>query len=168
MGMVGSPFWGIYVGKTKKYRQSLLILASLSTLMLSVLLVIGPYGNVKLTGLGICLYGFFTTPMLAVIFEFCCEITFPVAEENAGGLTYTMTQAMGVVGTLLTNIFLNNQTRGGAYGAFVLLIIFQFIGLVAFFVMKEDLRRARYEQSGETDIEGSNLESQEIKTLDQI
>ena len=90
--------WGIYVGRTKKYRQSLLILASLSTLMLSVLLVVGPYGNVQLTGLGICLYGFFTTPMLPVIFELCCEITFPVAEENAGGLTYTMTQAMGVAG----------------------------------------------------------------------
>lgn len=131
MGMIGSPIWGIYVGKTKKYRQSLIILASFSTLMLSVLLVVGPYGNVQLTGLGICLYGFFTTPMLPVIFELCCEITFPVAEENAGGLTYTMTQAMGVVGTLLTNIFLQNQTRGGAYGAFVLLILFQFIGIVA-------------------------------------
>jgi len=168
MGMIGSPFWGIYVGKTKKYKQSLLILSSLSTLMLSVLLVIGPYGNVKLTGLGIGLYGFFTTPMLAVIFELCCEITFPVAEENAGGLTYTMTQAMGVVGTLLTNIFLNNQTRGGAYGAFVLLIIFQCIGVVSFFVMKEDLRRARYEQSGEADIEISQTESEEIKALNHV
>jgi len=68
----------------------------------------------------------------------------------------------------LTNIFLNNQTRGGAYGAFVLLIIFQCIGVVSFFVMKEDLRRARYEQSGEADIEISQTESEEIKALNHV
>lgn len=98
MGLIGSPLWGVYVGKTKKYRSSLLILSSLSALVLFSLLFIGPKGNPYITGVGIGLYGFFTTPMLPILFELCCELTFPVAEANAGGITYMMTQAMGVAG----------------------------------------------------------------------
>ena len=98
MGMVGSPIWGIYVGRTKLYKKSLITLCSLSTTMLIVLLFVGQAQNELITGILIAIYGFVTTPMLPIIFEMCCEITFPVAEANAGGITYMITQVTGVVG----------------------------------------------------------------------
>lgn len=98
MGMIGSPLWGIYVGKTKKYKLSLIILSVSSATMLLLLFFIGPMKNAYLTGMGIALYGFFTTPMLPIIFELCVEISFPVAEANAGGLTYMATQAFAIFG----------------------------------------------------------------------
>jgi len=74
--------------------------------MLIILLKVGPQGDVFNTGIYIGLYGFFTTPALPVIFEFCCEITFPVSEANAGGLTYMMTQAMGIVAVKILFLFI--------------------------------------------------------------
>lgn len=148
-GMTGSIIWGIYVGISKKYKRSLLTLASLSTSVLVVLLFVGPKGDAVLTGVWISLYGFFTTPMLPIIFELCCEITFPVAEANAGGLTYMMTQLMGIVGTLIANIFLGEKTVEGSLSAFKLLIGMQSIGLIAMAFTKEDLRRTNYEQGGD-------------------
>jgi len=145
-GMIGSIIWGIYVGISKKYKRSLMTLASLSTSMLIVLLFVGPKGDAVLTGVWISLYGFFTTPMLPIIFELCCEITFPVAEANAGGLTYMMTQFMGICGTLIANIFLSEKTIDGSLSAFRLLICMQAIGLIAISFTKEDLKRTNYEK----------------------
>lgn len=151
-GMIGSIGCGIYVGMTKKYKETLVILAGLSTSVLIILLVLNAWfdeAHPIITGFWISLYGFFTTPMLPIIFEFCCEITFPVAEANAGGLTYMVTQAMGICGTLVANIFLGkeNPVRNDSIIAFLILIAMQTTGLVAISRTKEDLRRSDYEKS---------------------
>jgi len=143
-GMVGSPIWGIYVGKTKQYKRSLLTLSCLSTTLLIVLLFVGQHGNKLVTGIFIAIYGFVTTPMLPIIFEMCCEITFPVAEANAGGLTYMITQVTGAVGAFLVGLLLDG-TSDGAIKGFIVLIVFQTLGVIGFALVKEDLRRTKYE-----------------------
>jgi len=166
-GIIGSIGWGFYVGISKKYKKSLCILAALSTCMLIILLKVGPQGDVFNTGIYIGLYGFFTTPALPVIFEFCCEITFPVSEANAGGLTYMMTQAMGIVASLLTTtVFLKDKTAEGARHAFMFLVVLQAIGLFGVIMVKEDLRRTKYEQVGEeANIEEGSKKGSETRLL---
>jgi len=166
-GIIGSIGWGVYVGLSKKYKRSLCILTALSTILLAVLLFVGPRGNAFHTGIFIALYGFFTTPALPIIFEFCCEISFPVAEANAGGLTYMMTQAMGIAASVLATILLDNgKNPDGAKKAFMFLVVMQFIGFLAIMKVKEDLRRTRYEQEGETaNIEEGSKKSGETKLL---
>jgi FLVCR family feline leukemia virus subgroup C receptor-related protein len=166
-GMIGSPIWAIYVGRTKKYKSSLILLSSLSLSMLIVLLFVGPKGNLYVTGAGIALYGFFTTPMLPIMFELCVELTFPVAEANAGGITYMMTQFMGVIGAFSVDAFLREETATASIKAFIFLIILQGIGVLFFVLTKEELRRVQYEQDQITEgVKGTHLDSI-VTTFDQ-
>jgi len=161
MGMVGSPIWGIYVGRTKQYKRSLITLSSLSTMMLIVLLFVGQHGNKIITGIFIAIYGFVTTPMLPLIFEMCCEITFPVAEANAGGITYMITQVTGVIGAFLVNLLLDSTPTGSIKG-FIVLIVFQALGVLGFVSVKEDLRRTKYEQGEALEYESTSTENSKI------
>jgi len=168
-GIIGSIGWGVYVGLSKKYKRSLCILTGVSTIFLTILLFVGPTGKAFPTGIFIALYGFFTTPALPIIFEFCCEITFPVAEANAGGLTYMMTQAMGIAASVLATLLLgNNKDPDGARKAFMFLVVMQVIGFFAITKVQEDLKRTRYEQEGESaNIEDGSKKSSDTKPLSQ-
>lgn len=145
-GLIGSAFWGIYVGKTKKYKRSYVICSSMVVFSLIGATGLAFLGKMVFMVIITGIYGFFATPLLSLSFEFCGEISFPVAEGASGGFLMFMIQIFSIVGATGIDMLLNHNTKEHALYSILIIWVMTFLGFVGYMFVKEDLRRVKLEE----------------------
>ncbi|XP_018571738.1 uncharacterized MFS-type transporter C09D4.1-like [Anoplophora glabripennis] len=100
-GMIGSILFGIYLDKTHKYKETTLFIYYMSAVSVAAFMVALKLKSKILAYVTAGTVGFFTNAYMPVGFEFAVELTFPSDESTTTGLLNAMTQALGVVLTLV-------------------------------------------------------------------
>jgi len=147
-GLVGSIVWGIYVDSTKKYKFSIIICGIMSLLAMATIALLTPQESYLLVCLGTGFYGFFTTPVFPLAYEFSAELSFPVAEAASGGLMVVMTQIFGALGTVGIDALLTENTKAHTMIGFAVLGGVAFLGFIGFILTKEELKRTKTDNEG--------------------
>ncbi|GFO46731.1 feline leukemia virus subgroup c receptor-related protein 2 [Plakobranchus ocellatus] len=99
-GIVGAVLAGIWLDKTKKFKETTIgiyLLSLAGALAFTFMLDLGKIWIVFLTAGSL---GFFMTGYLPVGFEFAAEITFPESEGTSSGLLNASAQFFGIIFTL--------------------------------------------------------------------
>jgi len=166
-GLIGSIVVGVYVDKTKKYKKSILVCSIISTIAAGGLVAILPSGNGVLFGIvcGIC--GFFATPVFPLSFEFCAELSFPVAEAASGGLMVVMTQIVAAFGTVGVTAILDAGTKKNALLSFIIFGTLFILGILGYIFTKEDLKRTRHENQADQPLENIELAKNDLNFDDE-
>ncbi|MBN3317242.1 FLVC2 protein, partial [Atractosteus spatula] len=117
-GMVGSLICGIWLDKTKTYKQTTLAVYLMSFVGMIVYAFTLGLGHLWVVFITAALLGFFMTGYLPLGFEFAVELTYPESEGTSSGLLNCSAQVFGIIftiaqgkiidhfGTLKGNIFL--------------------------------------------------------------
>ncbi|XP_073339050.1 choline/ethanolamine transporter flvcr2a isoform X2 [Pagrus major] len=139
-GMVGSLICGIWLDKTKTYKQTTLVVYLLSLigmLVYAFTLNLGYLWVVFITAGGL---GFFMTGYLPLGFEFAVELTYPESEGTSSGLLNCSAQIFGIIFTISQGKIIDTW---GTLAGNIFLSIFLLIGTVMTGFIKSDLRRQR-------------------------
>lgn len=96
-GIIGSVVFGLYVEKTRKYKNALSICALLSLVGMVAFSMVLFTENIVAVAAVTSFLGFCLTPILPLGLELACEITFPVGEAVSGGAMIGMSQIIGVI-----------------------------------------------------------------------
>uniref|UniRef100_A0AAY4B4I5 Choline/ethanolamine transporter FLVCR1 n=1 Tax=Denticeps clupeoides TaxID=299321 RepID=A0AAY4B4I5_9TELE len=117
-GMVGSLICGIWLDKTKTYKQTTLAVYLMSLLGMVVYACTLNLGYLWVVFITAGTLGFFMTGYLPLGFEFAVELTYPESEGTSSGMLNCSAQVFGIIfticqgkimetyGTLAGNIFL--------------------------------------------------------------
>ncbi|XP_061650711.1 heme transporter FLVCR2 isoform X2 [Phyllopteryx taeniolatus] len=139
-GMVGSLICGIWLDKTKTYKQTTLVVYVLSLIGMLVYastLNLGHLGVVFVTS-GVL--GFFMTGYLPLGFEFAVELTYPESEGTSSGLLNCSAQIFGIIFTIAQGKIID---RWGTLAGNIFLCIFLLIGAIMTGFIKSNLRRQK-------------------------
>ncbi|XP_693589.4 choline/ethanolamine transporter flvcr2a isoform X1 [Danio rerio] len=160
-GVVGSLICGVWLDKTKTYKQTTLsvyLLSFVGMLIYSFTLNLGHLWLVFLTS-GVL--GFFMTGYLPLGFEFAVELTYPESEGTSSGLLNCSAQVFGIAFTIIQGKIIDHfSTLAGN----IFLCVFLLIGSIMTAFIKSDLRRqkANQETRGNAD---SSVHPQHGETL---
>lgn len=150
-GMAGSLICGIWLDKTKTYKQTTLaiyLLTLIGMLVYTFTLNLGHLWLVFITG-GVL--GFFMTGYLPLGFEFAVELTYPESEGTSSGLLNCSAQIFGIIFTISQGKIID---RWGSFAGNIFLSIFLLIGTTLTGFIKSDLRRQK-----------ANLQQAEVQTV---
>ena len=103
------------------------------------------FEQVWLTALTAALLGFFSIPVIPVSMDFACEVAFPVGEATIAGLLLMSGQLMSVVNMIVIVSGIQLQTRSHVMYSGIYSMSLGLLGLVASFIVKEDLVRSKVE-----------------------
>ncbi|KAJ8396874.1 hypothetical protein AAFF_G00011970 [Aldrovandia affinis] len=151
-GMVGSLICGIWLDKTKTYKQTTLaiyLLSFVGMLVYSFTLNLGHLWVVFITAGAL---GFFMTGYLPLGFEFAVELTYPESEGTSSGLLNCSAQVFGIIFTIGQGKIMD---KFGTLAGNIFLCVFLFIGVIMTGFIKSDLRRQKANQLAEEGAEGS-------------
>jgi len=149
IGFIGAGLGGAYVSKTKKYKSTISFFA-----IMSLVVLIGNYfcamtQNVYIFGVSFCLYSFLISPVMPLSMETIIEYSFPVAEATAGGLWFGSTQLLATGDSLAVDSILGEDpTIESGKNGFTIMVIYQFLAILLLFLVKENLKRTKYEKAG--------------------
>ena len=164
-GLVGSIIWAVYVGKTQKFKCSIII-CSIVTTGFSVFTETGLYlEKFFVTAIAMAFLGFFALSMLSLGFELCAELSFPVAEGTTGGIFLIIVNVASVAGILISDTIVKGETKLHSMYVIILIVGVQVIALIGFCVFKENLRRSHAEKEKVSEI---RVPSQEIKSEGEV
>ncbi|XP_055013464.1 feline leukemia virus subgroup C receptor-related protein 2 isoform X2 [Boleophthalmus pectinirostris] len=139
-GMVGSLICGIWLDKTKTYKQTSLAVYILSLSGMLVFTFTLHLGHLWLVFVTAGVLGFFMTCFLPLGYEFAVELTFPESEGTSSGLLNCSAQIFGI-------IFIISQGKiidiWGTFAGNMFLIIFLLVGTAVTAFIKADLRRLK-------------------------
>lgn len=160
-GVVGSLICGVWLDKTKTYKQTTLsvyLLSFVGMLIYSFTLNLGHLWLVFLTS-GVL--GFFMTGYLPLGFEFAVELTYPESEGTSSGLLNCSAQVFGIAFTIIQGKIIDHF---GTLAGNIFLCVFLLIGSIMTAFIKSDLRRqkANQETGGNAD---SSVHPQHGETL---
>ncbi|XP_061599383.1 heme transporter FLVCR2 isoform X3 [Cololabis saira] len=145
-GMGGSLICGIWLDKTKTYKQTTLVVYVLTLagmLVYSFTLNLGHLWVVFVTAGAL---GFFMTGYLPLGFEFAVELTYPESEGTSSGLLNCSAQIFGIIFTISQGKIID---KWGTLPGNIFLCIFLLIGTVMTGLIKSDLRRQKANQQAE-------------------
>uniref|UniRef100_A0A3P8UEC6 FLVCR choline and putative heme transporter 2 n=1 Tax=Cynoglossus semilaevis TaxID=244447 RepID=A0A3P8UEC6_CYNSE len=131
-GMVGTLICGIWLDKTKTFKQT--------TLTVYFLMLIGMIIFTFTLNLGHLWLLFFMTGYLALGFEFAVELTFPESEGTSSGLLNASSQVFGIIFTICQGKIID---AWGTFAGNIFLCIFLLIGTIITAFIKSDLRRQK-------------------------
>ncbi|XP_057199548.1 feline leukemia virus subgroup C receptor-related protein 2 isoform X1 [Triplophysa rosa] len=147
-GMVGSLICGIWLDKTKTYKQTTLsvyLLTFVGMVIYSFTLNLGHLWVVFLTSGAL---GFFMTGYLPLGFEFAVELTYPESEGTSSGLLNCSAQIFGIMFTIIQGKIIDHfSTLAGN----IFLCVFLFIGSIMTAFIKSDLRRQKANNQSQTE-----------------
>ncbi|XP_055029116.2 choline/ethanolamine transporter flvcr2a isoform X2 [Misgurnus anguillicaudatus] len=152
-GMVGSLISGIWLDKTKTYKQTTLavyILSFVGMVVYSFTLNLGYLWVVFLTSGAL---GFFMTGYLPLGFEFAVELTYPESEGTSSGLLNCSAQIFGIMFTIIQGKIIDNF---GTLAGNIFLCAFLFIGSILTAFIKSDLRRMKANHQSQTETDPQN------------
>jgi len=97
-GLVGGGLAGVYIDKTKKFKETAKIAYGLAAVSCCLLTVVTSFSGHPILVVATCgLFGFFAFALMPVCLEVGVECTYPVAEATSAGLQWMAGQATGVV-----------------------------------------------------------------------
>uniref|UniRef100_A0A672FXZ0 Choline/ethanolamine transporter FLVCR1 n=1 Tax=Salarias fasciatus TaxID=181472 RepID=A0A672FXZ0_SALFA len=126
-GMAGSLICGIWLDKTKTYKQTTLVVYVLSLAGMLIYAFTLNLGHLWVVFVTAGLLGFFMTGYLPLGFEFAVELTFPESEGTSSGLLNCSAQIFGIIFTIAQGKIID---RWGTLAGNIFLCIFLLIGTV--------------------------------------
>ncbi|XP_062252788.1 heme transporter FLVCR2 isoform X1 [Platichthys flesus] len=139
-GMVGSLICGIWLDKTKTYKQTTLFVYLLTLIGMLVYAFTLNLGHLWVVFVTAGVLGFFMTGYLPLGFEFAVELTYPESEGTSSGLLNCSAQIFGIIFTISQGKIID---KWGTFGGNIFLCIFLLIGSVLTGFIKADLRRQK-------------------------
>ncbi|CAH2328951.1 feline leukemia virus subgroup C receptor-related 2 isoform X1 [Pelobates cultripes] len=142
-GMAGALITGLWLDRTKTYRQTTLgvyILSVIGMVIFTFILNLGKLWAVFITAGTL---GFFMTGYLPLGFEFAAELTHPECEGTSSGLLNVSAQVFGLIFTMIQGQILESF---GVIPGNLFLCSFLLVGAVITAFIKADLRRQRANQ----------------------
>lgn len=148
-GMVGSLICGVWLDKTKTYKQTTLVVYLLSFVGMVVYAFTLNLGHLWVVFVTSGALGFFMTGYLPLGFEFAVELTYPESEGTSSGLLNCSAQVFGIIFTIGQG---NIIERYGTLAGNIFLCVFLFIGTIMTAFIKSDLRRQKANELVETPV----------------
>ncbi|XP_036397992.1 feline leukemia virus subgroup C receptor-related protein 2 isoform X2 [Megalops cyprinoides] len=142
-GMVGSLICGIWLDKTKTYKQTTLAVYLLSFVGMLVYAFTLNLGRLWVVFITAGALGFFMTGYLPLGFEFAVELTYPESEGTSSGLLNCSAQVFGIIFTICQGKIIDHL---GTLAGNIFLCVFLFIGTIMTALIRSDLRRQRANQ----------------------
>ncbi|XP_045068935.1 feline leukemia virus subgroup C receptor-related protein 2-like isoform X2 [Coregonus clupeaformis] len=142
-GMVGSLICGIWLDRTKTYKQTTLTVYLMSFVGMLVYAFTLSLGHLWIVFLTAGALGFFMTGYLPLGFEFGVELTYPEGEGTSSGLLNCSAQVFGIIFTICQGKIIDNY---GTLAGNIFLCVFLFIGSVLTGFIKSDLQRQKANQ----------------------
>ncbi|XP_029106296.1 feline leukemia virus subgroup C receptor-related protein 2-like isoform X2 [Scleropages formosus] len=142
-GMFGSLLSGIWLDRTKTYKQTTLAVYLMSFVGMLVFTFTLDLGHLWVVFLTAAILGFFMTGYLPLGFEFAVEMTYPESEGTSSGLLNCSAQVFGILFTISQGKIIDSfGTRAGN----MFLCVFLLIGTIITGFIKSDLRRQQANQ----------------------
>uniref|UniRef100_A0AAY4C590 Major facilitator superfamily (MFS) profile domain-containing protein n=1 Tax=Denticeps clupeoides TaxID=299321 RepID=A0AAY4C590_9TELE len=148
-GMVGSLVCGIWLDRTKTYKQTTLTVYLLSLVGMAVYAFTLNVGHLWVVFLTSGALGFFMTGYLPLGFEFAVELTYPESEGTSSGLLNCSAQVFGIIFTICQGKIIDNF---GTLAGNIFLCVFLLIGSIMTALIKSDLRRQKANQLAEAEV----------------
>ncbi|KAF2986154.1 hypothetical protein EK904_009682 [Melospiza melodia maxima] len=151
-GMAGALISGIWLDKTKTYKQTTLVVYIMSLVGMIVYTFTLSLGHLWVVFVTAGLLGFFMTGYLPLGFEFAAELTYPESEGTSSGLLNVSAQIFGIALTISQGQIMDRfETKAGN----LLLCSVLFLGTIMTAFIKADLRRQRANLENEQTMEAS-------------
>ncbi|XP_032356208.1 choline/ethanolamine transporter flvcr2a isoform X1 [Etheostoma spectabile] len=150
-GMAGSIICGIWLDKTKTYKQTTLAVYLLSLIGMLVYTFTLNLGHLWVVFVTAGVLGFFMTGYLPLGFEFAVELTYPESEGTSSGLLNCSAQIFGIIFTISQGKIID---RWGTLAGNIFLSSFLLIGTVLTGFIKSNLRRQK-----------ANLQQSEVQAV---
>uniref|UniRef100_A0A8C5SYS8 Major facilitator superfamily (MFS) profile domain-containing protein n=1 Tax=Malurus cyaneus samueli TaxID=2593467 RepID=A0A8C5SYS8_9PASS len=137
-GMAGALISGIWLDRTKTYKQTTLVVYIMSLVGMIVYTFTLSLGHLWVVFVTAGSLGFFMTGYLPLGFEFAAELTYPESEGTSSGLLNVSAQIFGIAFTIGQGQIIEHfGTKAGN----LLLCSFLFLGAIMTAFIKADLRR---------------------------
>ncbi|XP_029318865.1 choline/ethanolamine transporter flvcr2b isoform X3 [Cottoperca gobio] len=150
-GMVGSLICGIWLDKTKTYKQTTLAVYFMSLVGMIVYAATLNLGHLWVVFITAGALGFFMTGYLPLGFEFAVELTYPESEGTSSGLLNCSAQVFGIIFTICQGKIID---RFSTLGGNIFLCVFLLIGTIITGLIKSDLRRQNANKLAKAAAEG--------------
>ncbi|KAM6133106.1 choline/ethanolamine transporter FLVCR2 [Phoenicopterus ruber ruber] len=153
-GMVGALISGIWLDRTKTYKQTTLVVYIMSLVGMIAYTFTLSLGHLWVVFVTAGMLGFFMTGYLPLGFEFAAELTYPESEGTSSGLLNVSAQVFGIAFTISQGQIMDHfGTKAGN----LLLCSFLFLGTIMTAFIKADLRRQQANLDNEqTRLQGRN------------
>ncbi|XP_023126571.3 feline leukemia virus subgroup C receptor-related protein 2 isoform X2 [Amphiprion ocellaris] len=142
-GMVGSLICGIWLDRTKTYKQTTLAVYLMSLVGMIVYAATLSLGHLWVVFIMAGALGFFMTGYLPIGFEFAVELTYPESEGTSSGLLNCSAQVFGIIFTICQGKIIDSF---GTLAGNIFLCVFLLIGTIMTGLIKSDLRRQKANQ----------------------
>ncbi|XP_027027858.2 feline leukemia virus subgroup C receptor-related protein 2 [Tachysurus fulvidraco] len=165
-GMVGSLICGIWLDKTKKYKQTTLAVYLMSFVGMMIYSFTLNLGHLWVVFITAAVLGFFMTGYLPLGFEFAVELTYPESEGTSSGLLNCSAQVFGILFTICQGKIIDfYSTLAGN----IFLCVFLFLGIIITAFIRADLRRqkANLQSAAESEAKQSSQQEDIISSLKQ-
>ncbi|XP_067427786.1 heme transporter FLVCR2-like isoform X1 [Thunnus thynnus] len=139
-GMVGSLICGLWLDKTKTYKQTTLAVYFMSLVGMIVYATTLSLGYLWVVFITAGALGFFMTGYLPLGFEYAVELTYPESEGTSSGLLNCSAQVFGIIFTICQGKIIDNF---GTLAGNIFLCVFLLIGTIVTGLIKSDLRRQK-------------------------
>ncbi|XP_068432854.1 heme transporter FLVCR2 isoform X2 [Clinocottus analis] len=139
-GMVGSLICGLWLDKTKTYKQTTLAVYGMSLVGMIVYAATLNLGHLWVVFITAGALGFFMTGYLPLGFEFAVELTYPESEGTSSGLLNCSAQVFGIIFTICQGKIIDSF---GTLAGNIFLCVFLLIGAIMTGFIKSDLRRQK-------------------------
>ncbi|XP_005986602.1 heme transporter FLVCR2 isoform X7 [Latimeria chalumnae] len=139
-GMVGSLISGIWLDKTKTYRQTTFAVYLLTLIGMVVYAFTLDIGLLWVVFITAGTLGFFMTGYLPLGFEYAVELTYPESEGTSSGLLNVSAQVFGIIFTLGQGKIIDNH---GTLAGNLFIAAFLLAGTIMTGLIKADLRRQK-------------------------
>ncbi|XP_064514858.1 heme transporter FLVCR2 isoform X1 [Pseudopipra pipra] len=137
-GTVGALISGIWLDRTKTYKQTTLVIYIMSLVGMIIYTFTLSLGHLWVVFVTAGMLGFFMTGYLPLGFEFAAELTYPESEGTSSGILNVSAQIFGIAFTIGQGQIMDHfGTKAGN----LFLCSFLFLGTVMTAFIKADLRR---------------------------
>ncbi|KGL85552.1 hypothetical protein N309_07573, partial [Tinamus guttatus] len=137
-GMVGALISGIWLDRSKTYKQTTVVVYIMSLVGMVVYTFTLSLGSLWVLFVTAGVLGFFMTGYLPLGFEFAAELTYPESEGTSSGLLNVSAQIFGIAFTISQGQIMDHfETKAGN----LFLCSFLFLGTIMTAFIKADLRR---------------------------
>ncbi|XP_068539268.1 heme transporter FLVCR2 isoform X1 [Anas acuta] len=153
-GMAGALISGLWLDRTKTYKQTTLVVYIMSLVGMIVYTFTLSLGHLWVVFVTAGVLGFFMTGYLPLGFEFAAELTYPESEGTSSGLLNVSAQIFGIAFTISQGQIMD---RYGTKAGNLFLCSFLLLGTIMTAFIKADLRRQQANvESERTRLQGSS------------
>uniref|UniRef100_A0AAY5ECZ5 Major facilitator superfamily (MFS) profile domain-containing protein n=1 Tax=Electrophorus electricus TaxID=8005 RepID=A0AAY5ECZ5_ELEEL len=146
-GMVGSLICGVWLDRSKTYKQTTLLVYVMSLAGMLIYAFTLDRVHLWLVFITAGTLGFFMTGYLPLGFEFAVELTYPESEGTSSGLLNCSAQVFGIIFTICQGKIIDDF---GTLAGNLFLCAFLLLGTIITALIKSDLRRQRANQLANT------------------